>query len=66
MKETFSQSSNFMGINKYALVVSVAKRAREITERYSLNGEDCPEKAVSLAIADFKSGRCSMSFEENN
>ena len=40
--------------NKYALVIGVAKRAREITEEYEKNFEILVEKPVLLASEEFK------------
>lgn len=40
--------------SRYALAVAVAKRAREITDKYNLSGEPLTEKAVNIAIAEFK------------
>ena len=43
--------------SRYALAIAVAKRAREITEQSILNGEIMEEKAVNVAIDEFKDGR---------
>lgn len=40
--------------NKYPLAVAVAKRAREITDNIILEGKVVEEKAVNMAIEDFK------------
>ena len=40
--------------SRYALVIAVAKRAREITDEINKKGEIVVEKAVNLAIEDFK------------
>lgn len=40
--------------SRYALAVAVAKRAREITDKYNLSGEPLTEKAVNVAIDEFK------------
>lgn len=41
-------------VSRYALVIAVAKRAREITEEINSKGEIIVEKSVNLAIEDFK------------
>ncbi|MDR0404507.1 MAG: DNA-directed RNA polymerase subunit omega [Oscillospiraceae bacterium] len=43
--------------SRYSLVVAVAKRAREIVNEADLNGDILEEKAVNLAIKDFKDGK---------
>lgn len=40
--------------SKYALAVAVAKRAREITDEAYLKGISMTEKAVNIAIREFK------------
>lgn len=40
--------------SRYALAIAVAKRAREITDEINQNGDKVTEKAVNLAIDDFK------------
>mgnify|MGYP001040788644 CR=1 FL=1 len=40
--------------SKYALAIAVAKRAREITDEMLEKGEPLEEKAVSVAIREFK------------
>lgn len=42
--------------SRYAVVVGVAKRARDIAEQAEEKGEILIEKPVSLAINDFASG----------
>lgn len=42
--------------SRYAMVVAVAKRARDIADDAMDKGEIIIEKPVSLAIEDFKSG----------
>ncbi len=42
--------------SRYAMVVAVAKRARDIADEAMDKGEIIIEKPVSLAIEDFKSG----------
>ena len=51
--------------SRYAVVVGVAKRARQIAEEAEENKEILVEKTVSLAIKDFKNGDCSL-FASNN
>ena len=46
--------------SRYAVVVGVAKRARQIAEQAEENKEILIEKTVSLAIQDFRSGDCSI------
>ncbi|MBR5524993.1 MAG: DNA-directed RNA polymerase subunit omega [Clostridia bacterium] len=46
--------------SRYAVVVGVAKRARQIAEEAEANKEILIEKTVSLAIKDFKDGDCSL------
>lgn len=46
--------------SRYAVVIGVAKRAREISEDAQNNGEIITEKTVSLAIEDFKNGECKL------
>ena len=46
--------------SRYAVVVGVAKRARQIAEEAEENKEILIEKPVSLAINDFRSGDCSI------
>lgn len=40
--------------NRYALAVAVAKRAREITDQATLQGEVMEEKPVNVATEEFK------------
>lgn len=42
--------------SRYAVVVGVAKRAREIAEEAESHGDIIIEKPVSLAINDFRNG----------
>ena len=42
--------------SRYAVVVGVAKRARQIAEEAEENKEILVDKTVSLAIEDFKKG----------
>ena len=51
--------------SRYAVVVGVAKRARQIAEEAEENKEILVEKTVSLAIQDFKAGDCTL-FVSNN
>lgn len=46
--------------SRYAVVIGVAKRARQITEEAEENKEILIDKTVSLAIKDFKAGDCSL------
>ncbi len=46
--------------SRYAVVVGVAKRARQIAEEAEANKEIIIEKPVSLAIQDFREGNCSL------
>ncbi len=46
--------------SRYAVVVGVAKRARQIAEEAEENKEILVEKTVSLAIEDFKNGDCTL------
>ena len=50
--------------SRYAVVVGVAKRARQIAEEAEANKEILIEKTVSLAIKDFKAGDCSLFVSE--
>lgn len=55
-------------ISRYALVVAVAKRSREITDKANEDKEILIEKPVSLAVRDFLDGECyvdSSSVEKN-
>jgi DNA-directed RNA polymerase subunit omega len=47
--------------SRYALVIAVAKRAREITEEVNLRGEITEEKSVNVAIKEFEEGLFSVS-----
>ena len=51
--------------SRYAVVVGVAKRARQIADEAEENKEILVEKTVSLAIKDFKAGDCTL-FVSNN
>lgn len=46
--------------SRYAVVVGVAKRARQIADEAEENKEILVEKTVSLAIKDFKAGDCTL------
>lgn len=52
--------------SRYAVVVGVAKRARQIAEDAIENHEIIIEKTVSLAIKDFKDGDCSLIVSDND
>ena len=51
--------------SRYAVVVGVAKRARQIAEEAEENKEILVEKTVSLAIKDFKAGDCTLLVNNN-
>lgn len=46
--------------SRYALVITIAKRAREISENAEAYGEELPEKPVKLAIMDIYNGKVSL------
>ena len=46
--------------SRYAVVVGVAKRARQIADEAEANKEILVEKTVSLAIKDFRNGDCTL------
>lgn len=46
--------------SRYALVIAVAKRAREISAESEMNGEILIEKPVNMAIRDFKAHKYSI------
>lgn len=46
--------------SRYALVIGVAKRAREISAEYQENEKILNEKPVLMAIDDFKNNRYSL------
>lgn len=50
--------------SRYAVVVGVAKRARQIADEAESEGTILIEKTVSLAINDFKSGDYKLSVPE--
>ena len=50
--------------SRYAVVIGVAKRARDIAEKAEENKEILIEKTVSLAINDIKSGEYKLVMEE--
>lgn len=50
--------------SRYAMVIGVAKRARRIAEEAEENKEILIEKTVSLAIADFRNGDCTVIADE--
>ena len=52
--------------SRYAVVVGVAKRARQIAEEAEENKEILVDKTVSLAIKDFKDGNCSLFVNEED
>ena len=51
--------------SRYAVVIGVAKRARQIAEEAEENKEILVEKTVSLAIKDFKAGDCTLLVNNN-
>lgn len=51
--------------SRYAVVVGVAKRARQIADEAEANKEIIIEKPVSLAIQDFREGNCSIFVSED-
>ena len=51
--------------SRYAVVVGVAKRARQIAEEAEANKEILIEKTVSLAIKDFREGDCTLLVLDN-
>ena len=52
--------------SRYAVVIGVAKRARQIAEEAEENKEILVDKTVSLAIKDFKDGNCSLFVNEED
>ena len=46
--------------SRYAVVIAVAKRAREIAQKADENGDILTEKPVKLAVDDFVKNRCKM------
>lgn len=46
--------------SRYAVVIGVAKRAREISEESQQNSQILTEKTVSMAISDFRNGNCRL------
>ncbi len=51
--------------SRYALVIGVAKRARQISERLSAHRVVTEEKPVLLAIEDFKNHRVNLVAPDN-
>ncbi|MGN1137921.1 MAG: DNA-directed RNA polymerase subunit omega [Ruminococcus sp.] len=47
-------------VSRYALVIGVAKRARQITKDYEDRGVVLDEKSVLLAIDDFKNHKINI------
>lgn len=45
-----------INVNRYALVIAVAKRAREIADEAEEKNVILTEKPVSLAVYDFENG----------
>lgn len=52
--------------SRYALVIGVAKRAREITEELIMTNSQEVEKPVNMAARDFKNHRYSILEPEVN
>ncbi len=52
--------------SKYALVIGVAKRAREIADELALSNPSETRKPVNLAIEDFKEGKYAILEPEIN
>ncbi len=50
--------------SRYAVVIGVAKRARDIAETAEENKEILVEKTVSLAINDIKSGEYKLMIDQ--
>lgn len=46
--------------SRYAVVIGVAKRARQVADEAEENKEILTEKPVSLAIEDFRRGDCTL------
>lgn len=44
-------------MNQYSLVIAVAKRARQISERAEMEGAKLPDKPVDIAVQDFVQNR---------
>lgn len=51
--------------SRYAVVIGVAKRAREIADKAEQEQTILLEKPVSMAIEDFESGDYKLVMEEN-
>jgi DNA-directed RNA polymerase omega subunit len=47
-------------LSRYALVVAVSKRSREIVDKANAEKEILVEKPVSIAIGDFLTGDCTV------
>lgn len=52
-------------MNQYSLVIAVAKRARQITEKAELDGQKLTDKPVDLAVQDFVQDKYSIIEPEN-
>ena len=46
--------------NRYALVITIAKRAREISEESEASGSELNDKPVKLAIMDIYNGKVTV------
>lgn len=53
------------GESYYSLVIAVAKKAREISEKAQENGEILIEKPVQIAVEQFASGKFNLVEQEN-
>lgn len=52
--------------SRYAVVIAIAKRAREIAENAEENGVILTEKTVSMAVNDFTEGDYKIMFPNND
>lgn len=52
--------------SRYALVIGVAKRARQIAKNFEENGIITDEKPVLLAIDDFKNNKVNLLVPEED
>ena len=50
--------------SRYAVVVGVAKRARQIAQEANEIGEDLPEKPVTMAIKEVAAGQLTASLKD--
>ncbi|HPU59165.1 MAG TPA: DNA-directed RNA polymerase subunit omega [Candidatus Avimonas sp.] len=54
-----------INVNRYALVIAVAKRAREIADEAEEKNIILTEKPVSLAVHDFETGSYKITINKN-